>query len=326
MNIAGREVGPCHPCFIVAEISCNHMGSPRLMYELVAAATEAGAGAVKVQFFEVQDITLGVNRPEYYVSWQGRRTHLSELYREAYTSADLVGVACDAARTYGVAFIQSAFACRITRYPDAIKIASAEIVDHDLLDNIGIFHRHGEMPIILSTGMATDAECVAAALKFTPGSFAMLHCVSEYPTKADHADLLRMNRLPCQIRGISDHSKGLTVPIAATALGANIIEKHIMLPGTHPLDEAFSLTPHEFRNMVQAVRETEQALKPFEGEPDRTFQRKLVYARDLPSGHVLTADDILVVRVTEGISGSRKGEFVGRTPTKDVEYGEPINP
>lgn len=274
---AGRIVGHNAPVFIVAEISCNHMGDLDRAMELIDAAALAGADAVKFQLFSPEDVTLDSRDRRFTIQagqWQGRR--LWDLYQEAMTPREWFPELFAFARALDVVPFATVLSLEGIRYLETLdcpiyKIASAELPWLELVDAAA---RTGR-PVILSTGMATMGEVTDAIGTCTDADNnpIVLHCVSAYPAPATSMDLRRITRLArvpgVASVGLSDHSKSLAVWLGAVTLGARVIEAHVKAPDTVPLDDTFSLEPDQFAWYVEAVRELEEAL----GEPRPGVER-----------------------------------------------------
>jgi sialic acid synthase SpsE len=230
----GRAIGEGHPPFVIAELSANHLGSLARARAIIDAAADAGCDAVKLQTFTPDAMTLDAHGAGFDIAdgpWQGRS--LWELYGEAHTPwawhAELF--AHGAARgliVFSTPFDAAAVEALDRLGAPAFKIASFELVDLEL---IACAARTGK-PLILSTGMAADAEideAVDTARRHGAGGVALLHCVSGYPTPIESTQLRRLDRLRgfADVVGISDHSPGAVVAIAAVARGATMIEKHL---------------------------------------------------------------------------------------------------
>jgi N-acetylneuraminate synthase len=286
--IAGRPIGPGHPPFVVAEISCNHLGRKDWALWLIREARDAGADAVKFQLYTPDDMAEKDGPPLTSGPWAGRT--LYDLYTEAMTPRDWFLELFALARECGLIPFTSVFNPADIPFLESLncpayKIASAEIGWLDLIQACAATGK----PVILSTGMADqgdgEGEITRAVDAADLSPVALLHCVSAYPTAIRDANLWNLKRLrgyPVATVGISDHSLGDIVPIAATALGACVIEKHLMLPETHPLDEGHSLTPDQFRRMVQNVQATWAAMQQPKGDAEqasRQFKRRLINGR-----------------------------------------------
>jgi len=266
---------------IVAEVSCSHLGKLEHALALMDHAKWAGADAVKFQLWMTPADLVGEGlerTPLKSGAWEGKT--LAELYRAAQTPPEWFPTLFDYAKQINLPMFVSPFSLQAVEYLEArdcprYKIASFELNWLELIVRVAETNK----PVVLSTGTCTKDE-VATALGCIPRRVPLttLHCVSAYPTEIGQSNVNRMLRLPFPY-GISDHSLGYIVPMTATALGAAMIEKHIMLPSREGLDSAHSLTPDEFRQMVNNVRGVEQALGTGDWEnegEDRTFKRKLV--------------------------------------------------
>ncbi len=326
--------------WIIAELSANHNGVLENALELVRMAANAGADAVKVQTYTPETMTLDCEREEFLVRggtlWDGRK--LFDLYREAHLPWDWHGAIFEEAKQAGIPCFSTPFDASAVDFleqfdPPVHKVASFELIDHPLLAKIASTGR----PVILSTGMATEEEIGEAVDVLRGGGcpeIVLLKCTSSYPAPPDEANLARipdmMERFGV-IAGLSDHTLGIEVPIAAVALGARVIEKHFCmsrdLPGP---DSSFSLEPDEFREMVRAVRVVESAI----GEPiyERTaaeekslaFRRSLFFVRDMEAGEVVCSDDVRVIRPGHGLPPKDLPQVLGRRVTRAVTRGAPV--
>ncbi|MCW8138884.1 MAG: pseudaminic acid synthase, partial [Planctomycetota bacterium] len=289
MKIGEREIGPGHPTFVVAELSANHHQRFDEAVELVRAAKAAGADAVKLQTYTADTMTIASERPEFRVRggmlWDGRLLH--DLYQEAYTPWEWQPKLKDLAEELGLECFSTPFDATAVEFLEAMnvpahKVASFEVVDLPLLERIG---RTGK-PVIMSTGMATLAE-IDEAVRTLRGAgcpaLALLKCTSAYPAPPEAANLRTIPHLAAAfgvVAGLSDHTLGTAVPVAAVALGAYVIEKHFTLSRDVPgPDSAFSLEPPEFRQMVDAVRVAEQALGAVTYGPSQHERAGLAFRR-----------------------------------------------
>ena len=336
MNIAGRQIGPNEPPYIIAEISCNHGGSPKRAHKLLEAAKACGADAVKFQAVEPQKITINCDRPEFTIAdgpWKGQ--NLFKLYSKTKTPfawfpelkqhADHIGITWLAS-----VFDKTAVDLMVELDAPAIKIASFEIVDTALIQYAAATGK----PLIISTGMASYAEVSAAIKAIGPYKFqehALLHCVSSYPTPVDQANLLRVKYGIRHgfVDGISDHSVGPVVPIAAVACGAHIIEKHFQLsyfPDTE--DTPFSLDEIDFTHMVRHVKDTWAAMQPAPIEVEnssRPLRRSLFAVADIPKGARFTENNIRSIRPGHGVTPAALPQFLGQRSSREIKRGEPLN-
>ena len=316
--------------YIVAEISCNHLGSLDRAMELIDSAAYAGADAVKFQCWK--DGTMVLN--DYTIEgtvWAGER--MRDLYRDAYTPWEWFPKLFFHARRVGIECFASVFDHESLAFLETLdcpryKIASFEIVDLPLIEAVA---KTGK-PIIISTGMATYEDIVKARAAARRGyeyvDVTVLKCTSAYPATAANANLATIEDIgSC---GLSDHTLGLAVPVAATALGATMIEKHLTLRRAEGgPDAAFSSEPHEFKKMVAACREAALAIGnvtygPTDAElPSLQFRRSLYWARSLPQGVPVSAQDLRTARPALGASPADLGKFIGRRLTHRVDFGDP---
>jgi N-acetylneuraminate synthase len=340
LKIAGRPIGPGHPPYVIAELSGNHNGKLERALQLIDAAKNAGVDAVKLQTYTADTITIDHDGPGFTIEgglWGGRRLH--ELYREAHTPWDWHPALFAHARKIGIACFSSPFdpsAVDLLESLDApaYKIASFEIVDLPLIR----YAAKTGKPLIISTGMAAANEideAVAAAREAGAGDVVLLHCVSGYPTPADEANLARIpalaSRYDCPI-GLSDHTLGTDVPVAATALGAAVIEKHVTLARSDGgPDAAFSLEPHELAALVRGVRTAYAALgradygRAASEQSNMAFRRSLYAVRDIAAGEVLTGENVRSIRPGYGLAPKHLPEVLGRRARRVIARGTPMS-
>lgn len=338
--IGGREVGPGRPAYVIAEMSGNHGGSFERAVEIVRAAKGAGADAVKLQTYTADTLTIDCDNEHFRIGqgtiWDGRTLH--DLYQEAYTPwewqprlkqvADEVGI-----DLFSSPFDASAIDLLETLNVPAHKIASFEMIDHGLVRSVA---RTGK-PMIMSTGMATleeIREAVEAAREAGATQIALLKCTSAYPAPPEEMNLNTLTDLAAKLDvpvGLSDHTLGIMVPIAAVAMGACVIEKHFILSREHPSpDRAFSLEPDEFRSMVEAIRTIEKArgevrygVAPEESR-SRVFRRSLFVVRDVRAGEAFTAENVRSIRPGYGLAPKHLPKVLGRKAAADIERGTPL--
>jgi sialic acid synthase SpsE len=271
VNIAGREIGPGHPPYIVAEIAGEHLGDEWTLLRLLNAAHHAGADAVKLQCYDPAKLAEARGGAGKVLSdglWKGRS--LGDLYAAAHTPRSLVARAFDYCRNSGITVFSSVFDEEGVDYLEslgcpALKIASFELTDLALIRKAASTGK----PVIISTGMGSEAEVWQASWEAQEAARhesapAILHCVSSYPCRVSDLNLRdrfdEMNR-HYSVIGLSDHTLGSVAPVVATALGASIIEKHITLDRKNGGPDApFSLEPAEFAKMVQDVKDAYASL------------------------------------------------------------------
>lgn len=340
MQIGNRHIGTGSPVYIVAEVSANHNQSFERAVQIVHAAKDAGANAIKLQTYTPDTITLRSDREVFRIKggtlWDGRTLH--DLYADASTPWDwhpkLQKVATDA----GLDFFSSPFDFSAVDFLESLnlpayKIASPEIVDLPLIEKAA---RTGK-PLIISTGMASREE-IQEALETARRSgaieIALLKCTSAYPAPAEEMhlrtipELTRIFGVPA---GLSDHTLGIVAPVAAVGLGACIIEKHLTLSRSDPgPDSAFSLEPHEFRAMVDAIRVAEKALGSVQIGPSpqeqaiRTLRRSLFVVESMKEGEVFTSQNLRSIRPANGLHTRHLQQIIGKRCSRDVERGTPL--
>jgi pseudaminic acid synthase len=340
LRIANRDIGPDHPVYVIAELSANHGQSFERAAELVHLARDAGADAVKLQTYTADTLTIASDRPEFRVGggtlWDGLTLH--ELYRKAFTPWEWQPRLKTLADRLGLHLFSTPFDASAVDFLQAMgvpahKIASFEIVDLPLIEKVA---RTGK-PIIMSTGMATlteIAEAVETIRRTGSSPLALLKCTSAYPSPPEGMNLRTIGHLSeafgCPV-GLSDHTLGIAVPVAAVAQGACIIEKHLTRSRAEPgPDSAFSLEPDEFRAMVEAVRVAEKALgrvyygvDPSEAT-SRVFRRSLFVVRDVKAGEPLTTDSVRSIRPGHGLPPKFLPQVLGRRAVRDLPRGTPL--
>ncbi len=339
--IAGRRVGPGCGTYVVAELSANHNQSFDQAVRILRAAKDAGADAVKLQTYTADTITLRSDKECFQITggtlWDGRTLH--DLYQEAFTPWEWQPKLKEIAGELGMHLFSSAFDDSAVDFLEqmnvpAHKVASFELVDIGLIQKMA---RTGK-PMIMSTGMASEeeiAEAVEAASGAGATQIALLKCTSAYPAPPEEANLLTIpelaRRFGCPV-GLSDHTMGIAVPVAAVALGASIIEKHLCLRRADGgPDSAFSLEPAEFKAMVEAVRTAEKALGSVQLVPglheanSRKFRRSLFVVEDIKKGDLFTKQNVRSIRPADGLHPRHLDEVLGRRAACDVERGTPLS-
>lgn len=329
-NLIGRG----YPCFVIAEAGVNHGGNLDHALRLVDAAADAGADAVKFQTFR-SDLLATVDAPR--ATYQGVGSQRAMLRELELSESDhhQLRARC---RERDLLFLSSPFdpesAALLARLDvPAFKLASGELTNLPLLEQLTAYAK----PIFVSTGMAELAEVreAVATLRRTSTPFALLHCVSRYPADAADANLRAMHTLEmafgCPV-GFSDHTLGTDVALAAVALGATILEKHLTLDRQAPgPDHASSLEPAEFTRLVASIRRVESSLgdgrkRPVAGEAEiaAVARKSLIAACDLPAGKQLTDADLAAARPGTGISPARLTDIVGKRLRVSLREGEQL--
>jgi pseudaminic acid synthase len=341
IQIGGRCIASGCPTYVVAEVSANHNGSFDSAAQIIRAAKDAGADAVKLQTYTADTITLASDREEFRVRggtlWDGRTLH--DLYAEACTPWEWQPKLKKIAEDLGMDFFSSAFDPTAVDFLEemdvpAHKVASFELVDIPLIQKMA---RTGK-PLIISTGMATVEEieeAVQAAREAGAEQIALLKCTSAYPARAEEMNLRTIPEMAQRFGvpvGLSDHSMGIAVPVAAVALGACIVEKHLTLSRSAPgPDSAFSLEPHEFKEMVNAIRAAEKALgEAHFGLSDnekasRAFRRSLFVVEDVQPGEVFTDLNVRSIRPGNGLHPRHLTDVLGRSAARGIKRGTPLS-
>lgn len=337
--IAGRKIGPAHPPFVIAELSANHNGDLDAALAIIDHAAKGGADAVKMQTYRPDTITLNSSRPEFQITegqWKGRS--LYELYDWAHTPWDWHRKLFDHARLRGVTMFSSPFdSTAVDLLEDlnapAYKIASFEAVDLPLIRYAAATGK----PMIISTGMADAeeiAEAIAAARDGGCRELAILHCVSGYPAPPQDYNLRTIPDMIDRfglVTGLSDHTMDNTTAIAAVALGASIIEKHVTLDrkGGGP-DDSFSLEPSEFAALCRDAKTAWGALggvdygRKSSERGNVVFRRSLYFVRDLAAGEVITPDAVRSVRPGFGAAPKHLEAIIGRPVLQAVAAETPV--
>ncbi len=338
--VIDRPIGIGQPPYVIAELSGNHNGDIGRAFRLIEAAKEAGADAVKLQTYTADTITIDHDGPGFTISgglWNGRR--LYDLYREAHTPWEWHPPLFAHARQVGIACFSSPFDPSAVDFLESLgapayKIASFELVDTPLIRHAA---KTGK-PLILSTGMAKPEEiddAVAAAAQAGAGGVALLHCVSGYPTPAEEANLARIPALAANYRhpiGLSDHTLGTDVAVAAVALGASIVEKHLTLARADGgPDAAFSLEPQELAVLVRGVHTAHAALGQAEygraasEQASAIFRRSLYAVADIAAGEVITEQNVRSIRPGHGLAPKHLPDIVGRRARHAIARGTPMS-
>lgn len=342
MEIGRSPLGPDHPPVVVAELSANHNGSLERALAVVDAVADAGAHLLKLQTYTADTMTLDVDLPGFRIDtpgslWQGRT--LYDLYQEGSTPWEWHEPIVDRCRALGLDWFSSPFDGTAVDFleqldPAAYKIASFEIVDLSL---IRMAARTGR-PLVISTGMATLAEidaAVGAARHAGCTDLVLLQCTSTYPATPENSHLATIPHMAqafgCPV-GLSDHTLGIGVPLAAVGLGAVLIEKHVTLDRSGGgVDDAFSLEPDELRDLVQSSERAWQAIGgirygPLTAErPSLQFRRSLYVTRDLRAGEELTPDNLRAIRPGYGLPPRHLDELLGQRVGRDVPRGTPAS-
>ena len=337
--IDNRNIGNGAPPYIIAELSANHNGSLDRALESIRVASKCGASAVKIQTYTADTMTIDCDAPEFQIKgglWDGFK--LYDLYQWAHTPYEWHEALFDCAKECGITifsspFDESAVDLLESLGAPAYKIASFEIVDLPLISCVA---RTGK-PMIMSTGMAEldeIAEAVSTAREAGCKDIALLHCISSYPAPVEQANILQMKTLAEKFNvtvGLSDHTLGTTVAIAAVAQGAAIVEKHFTLSRADKgPDSTFSLEPEELGLLCRETRNawlcqggTDFTRQEAE-KANRVFRRSLYFVRDLPAGAVITDEDVRRIRPGSGLPPKYQNDVIGKKTRNPVKRGMPV--
>jgi pseudaminic acid synthase len=325
--------------FIIAELSANHQQNISVAVQSMKAAAKAGVDAVKAQTYTPDTMTIDVDNKYFQVDhpeWGGQT--LYKLYQKASTPWDWFRVLKKEADKLGVCFFSTAFDKTAVDFLEDLnvpihKIASFELVDLPLIEYMAKTRK----PLIMSTGMATIEEikeAVAVARKAGAKDLTLLKCVSNYPAKPENVHLRGLialqKKFKCRV-GISDHTLGIAVSVAAVSLGASVIEKHFTLSRQMKTpDSFFSLEPKEWKELVENVRVVEKALG--EDRFGRTrdenamscYRRSLFVVQDVKKGEVFTEKNIRSIRPAYGLAPKYFKAVLGKKAKRSVKRGEPL--
>ena len=341
IKIGKRNIGNDNPVFIIAELSANHLQNFDLAVDTIKAIKESGADAVKLQTYTPDTITIDSDNEYFQIKqdtlWDGKT--LYELYKEAYTPWEWQPKLKELAEELGLIVFSSPFDRTAVDFLEemnvpAYKVASFEITDIPLIEYIASKGK----PVIISTGISTLSdieEAVNACKRMGNHQISLLKCTSAYPAPFKEMNLRTIPNLKDTFKavvGISDHTLGISVPIASVALGAKIIEKHFILDrNMGGPDAAFSLEPEEFRSMVKAVKEVESALGEVSYEltekikKSREFSRSLFIVEDVKAGDKLTPENVRSVRPGFWLHPRYLDRILGRKAKKDIKKGTPLD-
>ncbi|MBI5725992.1 MAG: pseudaminic acid synthase [Planctomycetes bacterium] len=341
VKIGKSIIGPGRPVYVVAELSANHHQKYDEAVELVRAAKQAGADAVKIQTYTPDTLTIDCDNEYFRIGkgtvWEGRR--LYELYGETYTPWDWQPKLKKAAEEFGLDLFSTPFDATSVDFLEkmgvpAYKIASFELVDLPLIRKVVSTGK----PVILSTGMASFEEiedAVRIARHGGAGKLVLLKCTSGYPAVPDEMNLETIRDMREKFDapvGLSDHTLDIAVPVCAVGMGACMIEKHLTLSrAAGGPDSGFSLVPAEFAEMVRAVRVAGRAVGAVKYGPgereeaSRIFRRSIFVVRDVKAGEVLNEQNVRVIRPGHGLAPKHLPDVLGRTAAADIKRGTPLS-
>ena len=324
--------------YIIAELSANHGGKLQIALDTIKAAKEIGANAIKIQTFTADEHTLDCDKDDFIVKggtlWDGRKIY--DLYDEAHLPWEWHKPIFDYAKEIGITCFSAPVSKRSVDFLETFnvpiyKIASFEITDYELIRYIASKGK----PVILSTGIASIEEiqdAVDICRSVDNHDIVVLKCTSAYPAPLEEANLKMIPNIAETfdvVSGFSDHTLGVTAPIAAVTLGAKVIEKHFILDKSIGGPDAdFSLDKKEFRAMIQAVRDTEKLLGKIDysltekKKHSRRFSRSLYVGKDIKKGEIFTEENIRCVRPGYGMHPKHLKDILGEKANKDYYFGD----
>lgn len=340
MKIGDFEINDNSKTFIIAELSANHGHDINIAKDTIKAAKEAGADAIKIQTYTADTLTIDCDN-EYFkldsgTIWDGRT--LYDLYSEAYTPWEWQKELMEYANSMGLIFFSTPFDKTAVDFLEELdvpvyKVASFEIMDIPLIEYIALKGK----PMIMSTGVASLSdieEAINACKRMGNDQIILLKCTSSYPAKIEDANL---NTIPNMKEtfgvevGLSDHTLGITVPVVSVALGAKVIEKHFILDKSiGGPDASFSMEPHEFKQMVDAVRDAEKSLGKVDYSMDekkknsRLLGRSLFVVKDIKAGEKFTEKNVRSIRPGYGLAPRYFDEIINKESKNDIKRGTPL--
>lgn len=339
IKIGQHLVGKNHKPFIVAEMSGNHNKSLDRAFEIVDVAAATGAQAIKLQTFTPENLTM---KGAYTINdrnslWNGKE--LYELYQEVYTPWEWHGPIMKRAKEKGLICFSSPFDESAVDFLEelnvpAYKIASFENTHHPLLKKVAATKK----PVIVSTGVSSVSdidESVRLLKKEGCKDIILLKCTSTYPATPENTNILtipHMQELFQCTMGLSDHTMGIGVAVAAVALGARLIEKHFTLRRADGgVDSTFSMEPEEMKQLVMETERAFQALGHVQYQPTKAeekslfFKRSIYVSKDIKAGEIFSAENIKVIRPGDGLEPKYYDLMIGRKSAKDLKKGTPLN-
>jgi len=340
IEIDKRKIGTGYPVYVVAELSANHGQKFEEAVKLIKAAKQAGADAVKLQTYTPDTMTLDSDQDCFRIKgtiWDDKT--LYSLYAEAFTPWDWHPKLQSLATDLGLDFFSTPFDASSVQFLESLnvpayKIASFETVDLPLLRRVA----HTVKPVIMSTGMMTLAEIQEAVATLRGNGnkeLVLLKCTSAYPAPPEEMNLRTLPDLADTfgaVVGISDHTLGTSVPVAAVALGASVVEKHLTLSRSVPgPDATFSLEPEEFALMVTAIRQAEKVLGTVHYGPTPhehssvVFRRSLFVTEDMAAGETFTNDNVRSIRPGQGLHTRHLGDVIGQRASRAIKKGTPLS-
>ncbi|MBI5412971.1 pseudaminic acid synthase [Candidatus Peregrinibacteria bacterium] len=342
-----RKIGPGHPCFIIAEMSGNHNQSFEMAVEIIKAAAESGADAIKLQTYTPDSMTIDCKKDWFLVAgndnpdvWKGK--YLYNLYETAYTPRVWHSKLKKIAEDLGLVFFSTPFDPDAVDYLETLgvpcyKVASYEATDTPLLRRIA----KTKKPVIISMGFASKKEvkeAIGTLRSNGSGCVAVLYCVTAYTSKPvlEHSNLRTMLDIKDEfnvVTGFSDNNGGIEIPLQAVLMGASIVEKHFSVSrGNGGVDEDFSVDPKEFKEFVDSIRRAEKIMgqvhygtQSTAEEYNKRFRRSIFVITEIKKGDKFDSKNIRVIRPNFGLAPKYFDEVIDKTATQDIERGTPLD-
>ncbi|MEY3444500.1 MAG: hypothetical protein RLZZ519_2781 [Bacteroidota bacterium] len=335
ITISDRRIGPGLPCFIIAEAGVNHNGDPALARELIVAAADAGADAVKFQTFKADKlVTKAARMADYQVQNTGKESSQLDMLRKLELRYEAHAALKEFAESLGLIFLSTPFDLEGIDFLRELGVVAFKAGSGDLT-NLPYLRKMAAqgLPMIISTGMAVMEECrdaVNAIREVGDPGLVVLHCTTNYPCPEEEVNLRAMqtiaSTLDCMV-GYSDHTDGILVPQLAVAAGACVIEKHYTLDrNMEGPDHKASLEPHELKDMIQRIRQVEKIMghgdkipNPSELRIMEAARKSIVAAVDIPVGAIISAELLDIKRPGTGISPKKMQDLTGRRAKVAIE-------
>ena len=339
--IGGRPIGRNHPPFVIAEMSGNHNQSLERALQIVDAAAESGAHALKLQTYTADTLTLDVRGGSFDIAdpkspWNGQNLH--SLYQSAYTPWEWQEAIFKRAVSHGLICFSSPFDESAVDFLEDLRVPAYKIAsfENNHLPLIRKVASTGK-PVIISTGMATVSDldqAVTTAREAGCTNLILLKCTSTYPATPENTNLSTIPHLrqlfDCEV-GLSDHTMGVGTSVAAVAFGASVIEKHFTLSRSDGgVDSSFSLEPNEFASLVVEAHRAWQAIGsihygPTDAEKQSLiFKRSIYVAKDIQQGELFTTDNLKIVRPGDGAPPAFYEQLIGRKSPQSLTAGSPL--
>ena len=339
IKIGKHLIGNSHKPFIIAEMSGNHNQSLERALELVDAAADSGAHALKLQTYTADTITM---KGTFTINdknsiWHGQELH--DLYKMVYTPWEWHKAIFERAKEKGMEAFSSPFDESAVDFLESLnvpayKIASFENIHHPLLRKVAATGK----PVIVSTGVATIADIDEAVSVLREGGckdIILLKCTSTYPASPENTNLItipHLSQLHNCIVGLSDHTRGIGASIAAVALGARVIEKHFTLRRADGgVDSAFSLEPEEIKSLViesqrafMALGQIQYGIQAAE-EKSLFFKRSIYASRNIKKGEILSSENMKIIRPAKGLAPKYWDIVIGKKAHVDIASGTPLS-